>query len=276
MRFVQKLIENILFYLICTALCFVFLFPFIVMLTGSLDLQTKYVVTIDNWFPQEFSLRNYITVMSVGSSMMRWFVNSVIISVIPTVTGVFLDALLGYIFAKKKFKGKQLVFWYFMIAIMIPYQATIVSSYLLYNKLGWINTYTVFIIPGLWTVLYMFMMRQHIATIPNALIDAAVIDGAGEWRIFLQIIMPVSAPALSTVAIFTFMNSWNNFMSPLLFTTSENMYNLIVGLSTLNQQTAAFGMQMTAGVITFIPMFIVYMAFQRYFIDGITVGSVKG
>lgn len=276
MRFVQKLVCNILFYFICILLCFLFLFPFIVMLAGSLDAQTKYVVTIDNWYPEEFSLKNYMTVLMVGSSMMRWFVNSVIISVIPTVTGIFLDALLGYIFAKKKFKGKQFVFWYFMIAIMIPYQATIVSSYLLYNKLGWINTYTVFIVPGLWTVLYMFMMRQHITTVPNALIDAAVIDGAGEWRIFFQIIMPVSASALSTVAIFTFMNSWNNFMSPLLFTTSEDMYNLIVGLSTLNQQTAAFGTQMTAGVITFIPMFIVYMAFQRYFIDGITVGSVKG
>ena len=272
-----KIIVNILFYLFCILLCIIFLFPFIVMLAGSLDAEVKYVVTIDTWFPESFSVRNYTVLLSVGSSLVRWLLNSVIISVVPTVAGVFLDAVLGYIFAKKKFRGRNFIFWYFMIAIMIPYQATIVSSYLLYTKLGWINTYTVFIVPGLWTVMYMFMMRQYIMTIPNALLDAATIDGAGEWRIFIQIVLPVCAPALSSVAIFTFMNSWNNFMAPLLFTTSESMYNLIVGLSVLNQPpNTTFGMQMTAGVITFIPMFVVYMSFQKYFVDGITVGSVKG
>ena len=159
---------------------------------------------------------------------------------------------------------------------MVPYQATIVSNYLLYSWLGWINTYWAFLIPGMWTVLYMFMMRQNIAAIPDALLEAARIDGAGEWRTFLQIVLPVSKPGLSTVAIFSFMNNWNNFMGPLIFTTSEKMYNLVVGLSSLNQQSASFNMQMTAGVITFIPMFLVYMAFQKYFVDGITVGSVKG
>ncbi len=272
----KKKIGNFLFYIVCILLCVIFLFPFVVMLFGSLDAETKYAVTITSWFPNQFSLKQYQSVLSVGGRMSRWVLNSVIISIIPTVTGVFLDALLGYIFAKKKFPGRQIIFWYFMAAIMVPYQATIVSNYLLYNWLGWINTYWAFLIPGMWTVLYMFMMRQNIAAIPDALLEAARIDGAGEWRTFLQIVMPVSKPGLSTVAIFTFMNSWNNFMGPLIFTTSEKMYNLVVGLSTLNQQSASFNMQMTAGVITFVPMFAVYMAFQKYFIDGITVGSVKG
>lgn len=271
-----KRVNTALYYIVCILLCAVFLFPFIVMLAGSLDAETKYAITLFNWFPNSFSIRTYQTILSVGGQMSRWLWNSIVISVIPTLTGVFLNALLGYIFAKKQFKGRQLVFWYFMIAIMIPYQATIVSNYLLYNWLGWINTYWAFLVPGCWTVIYMFMMRQYIATIPDALLEAARIDGAGEWRTFLQIVLPVSGPALSTVAIFTFMNSWNNFMGPLVFTTSERMYNLVVGLATLNQSTASFGMQMTAGVITFIPMFIVYLAFQKYFVDGITVGSVKG
>ncbi|WP_300772083.1 carbohydrate ABC transporter permease [uncultured Acetatifactor sp.] len=272
----KKRILNFFFYVICILLCLIFLFPFVVMLFGSLDGETKYAVTLTSWFPTQFSLKQYQSVLSVGGRMSRWVLNSVIISVIPTITGVFLDALLGYIFAKKRFPGRQLIFWYFMAAIMVPYQATIVSNYLLYSWLGWINTYWAFLIPGMWTVLYMFMMRQNIAAIPDALLEAARIDGAGEWRTFLQIVLPVSKPGLSTVAIFSFMNNWNNFMGPLIFTTSEKMYNLVVGLSSLNQQSASFNMQMTAGVITFIPMFLVYMAFQKYFVDGITVGSVKG
>lgn len=272
----KKKIGNFFFYAVCILLCVIFLYPFVVMLAGSLDAETKYAVTLQNWLPKQISLKQYQTVLSVGGRILRWLINSIVISVIPTITGVFLDALLGYIFAKKQFWGKQVIFWYFMAAIMVPYQATIVSNYLLYYWLGWINTYWAFWIPGLWTVLYMFMMKQNIAAIPDALLEAARIDGAGEWRTFIQIVLPVSKPGLSTVAIFTFMNCWNNFMGPLIFTTSEKMYNLVVGLSSLNQQSASFNMQMTAGVITFIPMFIVYLAFQKYFVDGITVGSVKG
>lgn len=272
----KKTILTFLYYTVCILLCALFLFPFVVMLVGSLDGEVKYVVTMSNWIPSKFSLGQYKAVLGMGGQMLRWLWNSVIISVVPTATGVLIDSLLGYIFAKKQFKGKEVIFWYFMIAIMIPYQATIVSNYMLYDKLGWINTYWAFLVPGLWTVLYMFMMRQYMATIPNALLDAAKIDGAGEWRTFFQIVLPICGPALSTVAIFTFMNSWNNFMGPLIFTTSDKMYNLIVGLASLNQQTASFGKQMTVGVITFIPMFIVYMSFQKYFVDGITIGSVKG
>ena len=208
--------------------------------------------------------------------MMRWIWNSLVISVIPTITGVILAALLGYIFAKKKFRGKNVVFWYFMIALMIPYQATIVSNYLVYNYYNWINQYVVFLVPGLWTVIYMFMMKQNIVTIPDSLLEAAKIDSAGEWRIFFEIILPLSVPALSTVAIFSFMNNWNNFMGPLIFTTSEDMYNLIVGLATMNQRTPSFTMQMTAGVVTSIPIVIVYLSLQKYFVDGIVAGGVKG
>lgn len=272
----RKLIRNLLYYIVGALLSLIFIFPFLVMLAGSLDAETKYSVTLRDWIPTVFSLQQYQTVLSAGGKILRWIVNSVLISVIPTITGVFLTALIGYIFAKKKFFGKQVIFWYFMAAIMVPYQATIVSNYLLYQRLGWINTYWAFWIPGLWTVLYMFMMRQNITAIPDALLEAAKIDGAGEWRTFLQIVIPVSKPGLSTVAIFTFMNNWNNFMGPLIYTTSEKMYNLIVGLSSLNQQNVSFNLQMTAGVITFLPMFAVYLSFQKYFVDGITVGSVKG
>ncbi len=269
-------IIRILYYLICSILSLIFIFPFLVMFFGSLDTEEKYIITLTSWIPTQITFDNYIHIFSVGSSMTRWFINSCIISLIPTATGVVICSLLGYIFAKKQFKGKNIVFWFFMLAIMVPYQATIISNYLVYNFLGWLNTYTVFLIPGLWTVMYMFMMRQFIADIPNALLEAAKIDGAGEWMIYFRVVLPLCTPALSTVAIFTFMDKWNDFMGPLIFTSTESMYNLIVGLSTLLQKTASFSTQMTSGVVTFIPMFVVFLALQKYFVDGIVTSGVKG
>lgn len=276
MRQKRRASTSVLYYLLAGVLALIFLLPFLIMVFGSLDAETKYSITLTNWFPAEFSLRTYQNVLSLGSDMSRWFLNSAITSVIPTLCALFICPLLGYIFAKKQFRGKNIVFWYFMIAIMVPYQATIVSNYLVYNHLGWINTYWVFLIPGMWSVIYMFMMRQYIVTLPDALIEAAKIDGAGEWRTFLQIVMPLCKTALSTVGLFTFMNQWNNFMSALIMTTSSDMYTLVVGLATLNSKTGSFNMQMTASVITVLPIFIVYLFLQRYFIEGIVTGSVKG
>ncbi len=271
-----RTVRRILYYLVSISIAVVTLFPFLAMLLGSFDAQNRYSVSLTSWIPTSYTLKNYVSIFQMGSSMMRWIWNSLVISVIPTITGVILAALLGYIFAKKKFRGKNVVFWYFMIALMIPYQATIVSNYLVYNYYNWINQYVVFLVPGLWTVIYMFMMKQNIVTIPDSLLEAAKIDSAGEWRIFFEIILPLSVPALSTVAIFSFMNNWNNFMGPLIFTTSEDMYNLIVGLATMNQRTPSFTMQMTAGVVTSIPIVIVYLSLQKYFVDGIVAGGVKG
>ena len=271
-----RTVRRILYYLVSISIAVVTLFPFLAMLLGSFDAQNRYSVSLTSWIPASYTLKNYVSIFQMGSSMMRWIWNSLVISVIPTITGVILAALLGYIFAKKKFRGKNVVFWYFMIALMIPYQATIVSNYLVYNYYNWINQYVVFLVPGLWTVIYMFMMKQNIVTIPDSLLEAAKIDSAGEWRIFFEIILPLSVPALSTVAIFSFMNNWNNFMGPLIFTTSEDMYNLIVGLATMNQRTPSFTMQMTAGVVTSIPIVIVYLSLQKYLVDGIVAGGVKG
>lgn len=273
---VKKVILNILYYAAAISLALVFIFPFLIMLAGSLDSETKYIISISSWIPKAIDFNGYINMFSMGSAILKWIWNSVIISAVPTLTGVFIAALLGYIFAKKKFRFKETVFWFFMMAVMVPYQALIVSNYMVYNYLDWINKYIVFLVPGLWTVIYMFMMRQFLTTIPDSLIEAAKIDGGGEWKIFFQIILPLSKPSLCTVAIFTFMDKWNDFMGPLLFTTDEGMYNLVVGLSTMIQKNSTIKTQMCIGVITFIPIFIVYLALQKYFIDGIATTGVKG
>ena len=271
----MKFWQKSLLYIGSILLALVFLFPFLVMLAGSLDEARVLKVTLTSWIPKQLGFSNYRNVFALGSYMTRWLLNSLIISIIPTISTVFICSVLGYIFAKKNFRGKNLVFWYFMAAIMIPFQALMVSNYIVYNFYNWIDTYTVFLIPGLWTVIYMFMMRQFIRTIPDSLLESAKIDGAGEWMIYFRIVLPLIGPALSTVAIFSFMDKWNDFLVPLIFTTSENMYNLMVGLATMLQNTPYFNAQMTSGVITFIPMFIVFLALQKYFIDGIVMSGIK-
>lgn len=272
----KKVLLNAFYYAIAIILALIFIFPFLIMVAGSLDSDTKYIISVTSWIPEHIDFDGYISMFSMGSVIAKWIFNSFIISVIPTVTGVLIAALLGYIFAKKQFQFKEIVFWIFMMAVMVPYQALIVSNYMLYNYLGWLNHYIVFLIPGLWTVIYMFMMRQFISTIPDSLIEAAKIDGSGEWKIFFQIILPLSKPSLCTVAIFTFMDKWNDFMGPLLFTTDEKMYNLVVGLSTTIQKNSSIKTQMCIGVITVIPIFIVYVVLQKYFTDGIATSGVKG
>lgn len=272
----SRKVKVALYYLFASVLAFIFLLPFLIMLFGSFDGEQKFAISLTNWIPKVWSLRTYVNVLTIGGDVMRWLWNSAVTSVIPMCTSLFICPLLGYIFAKKQFRGKNIVFWYFMVAIMIPSQATIVSSYLVYNSFGWINTYWVLLVPGMWTVVYMFMMRNYIISLPDALLEAAKIDGAGEWCVFLQIVMPLCKTALSTVALFTFMNSWNNFMGPLVMTSSSDMYTLTVGLATLNSKTGSFNMQMTASVITVLPIFIVYLFLQRYFIEGIVTGGVKG
>lgn len=273
---VKKVILNSFYYIVSVIFALIFIFPFLIMMAGSLDSETKYIISISSWLPKAVDFNGYRNMFSMGSAILRWMWNSIVISVVPTVTGVLIAALLGYIFAKKKFRFKGTVFWFFMMAVMVPYQALIVSNYMVYSYLDWINKYVVFLIPGLWTVIYMFMMRQFISTIPDSLIEAARIDGGGEWKIFFQIILPLSKPSLCTVAIFTFMDKWNDFMGPLLFTTDESMYNLVVGLSTMIQKNSTIKTQMCIGVVTFIPIFIVYLALQKYFIDGIATTGVKG
>jgi multiple sugar transport system permease protein len=251
------------------------MFPFMVMVFGSVNKSSVLKVTLTSWIPGEISFANYKGVFAMGSYMARWLLNSAIISVIPTVTGVLICSLVGYIFAKKNFPGKNLVFWYFMAAIMIPFQALMVSNYIVYNYYRWIDTYTVFLIPGMWSVMYMFMMRQFIRTIPDALLESAKIDGSGEWTIYWHIILPLSGPALSSIAIFSFMDKWNDFLVPLIFTSSEDMYNLMVGLATMIQNSPYFNMQMTSGFISFVPMFFIFLLLQKYFIDGIVMSGIK-
>jgi len=182
----------------------------------------------------------------------------------------------AFVFAKIPFKGRNALFFLFLVTMMIPMQVTLTPLFIVFQKLGLINTYAGLILPGIFSAYGTFLLRQHIMTIPDSLLEAAYIDGASYYRVFTSIILPLSKPALATLAIFAFMSSWNNFLWPLIVISDTNLMTLPVGLSKLQGRwSTEWNILMAGNVISFIPIFAVYMFAQKYFIRGMTMSGIK-
>ena len=249
--------------------------PFLMMIVASFNYAPLFMAKLEIWLPNPWTLSNYEMIFA-NQNLWKWLLNSMVITVIPVITTVLTGALVGYLFAKKQFRFKNTIFWLFMSVLMIPAQMTLIPRYILYDSFGWIDTYTAFLVPGFWSVIYMFFFRQYIKTLPNAFLESAKLDGCGEWRTFYLIILPLCKTICATVATLTFIDKWNDFMNPLIFTTKPEMYNMTVGLSSMIQQDGFFSIQMATGTLTLVPLLLVYISFQRYFTDGIAMGGVKG
>ncbi len=248
--------------------------PFVIMVAASFQETRTYFTGPWDWLPTEPTWLNYEILFS-RSSVIRWTLNSVIVSVIPVIGSIAFSVLLGYIFAKKKFPGREVIFWMFLASIMIPFQVTLAPLYLMMNAIGWIDTYWVLIVPHLLNVTGIFLMRQFIQSIPESLEEAAIIDGCTPWQVVRHVIMPLSKTAVATLGTLGFITAWNNFLYPLIFTASESMRPLTVGLATFADTTSSFGINMAAATINFLPTFVIFLAFQRHFVKGIALGGMK-
>ncbi len=209
---------------------------------------------------------------------MVWFLVTVAFTLLSTAIHVLFDSMAAYAFAKHRFPGDKIFFGMIIAALMVPGQVTLVPQYLLVSGMGFVNTFTGLIMPGLADVIGIFLLRQFMLTIPNDLTEAANIDGASEWGIYRRIILPLSAPALAATAIFAFQRYWNAFLWPLVVAHNPDLFTLQVGLSFI--QTSEFGTNygilMAGAVLSALPMMVVFFAFQKYFIQGLRVGGVKG
>ena len=218
-----------------------------------------------------------IKVLFTKVGLQHWFVNSLIVSVTATLGVLLFDSMAGYVFAKKKFPGRDFIFWLMISTMMIPGQVTLVPLFILIGKLGLKNSLGAVIFPPLAMVFGVFLMRQYMKTIPSELLEAAKIDGASEIAIYWKVIMPLSKPALATLGILTFMAVWNSFLWPLIILNKDYLYTLPVGLKTLQDKNLVdYGLLMSGASISAIPMILVFLFFQKYFIKGLTLGSVKG
>jgi multiple sugar transport system permease protein len=266
--------NKILPYVLITLLSLFFIIPFAFMVLGSF--QKTQIASVDPlfWIPKKPTLFNYEYILST-SQFVRWIVNSLIMTLIPVASQVFLGTVVGYIFAKKRFKGREIYFWMLMSVIMIPGQLLIIPRYIMFAQFGWVNTYASIIVPELYGIIGIFLVRQFMQTIPKELEESARMDGAGDFSIFFRVIMPLSGPAMATIGTFTFIHNWNEFFTPLIYMSKESMYPLTVGLSTLMAQEHNFGIEMAGAVISFLPTLIIYLFFQRYFTEGISMTGLK-
>ncbi len=226
-------------------------------------------------FPKNPTWANFAELFR-RKELFQWTLNSIIVAGTVTLAQIFVCALAGYAIAKKKFPGARIFFWIYIGSMMIPKQVTLVPLYILISKFQMINTYAGLILPGIAAPFGVFLMRQFMVTLPDEVVEAARIDGASEFKTFTRIILPMSKPALAVLGIFTFVGEWNSFLWPLIVTNTSNMKTLQAGLALLQEEVPMkFSYLMAGATYSAIPMFIVFLVFQKYFLRGITVGAVK-
>lgn len=230
-----------------------------------------------SWFPLKPSLEPYARFLRRGHAA-RWLLNSTIVAGSVTLCNVFFASMAGYAFAKLSFPGRSGIFWALLSTMMLPYHVTLIPMYVLViNKLNLGNTYTALIVPFVCTVSNTFLMKQYMSTLPSALIEAARIDACSEFGIYRKIILPLAKPGLAVVGIFTFVAFWNVFFWPFLVTSSDAMRTVQVGLASFRfAETTDYGAMMAGSVIASFPVVVLFFSLQKYFLQGITVGAIKG
>jgi multiple sugar transport system permease protein len=252
------------------------LMPFVWMLSTSLKSAGAVFEYPPSFIPDPFRWDNYTRLFEV-LPFARFFLNSVIVAGSVTILAVATSAMAAYAFARLHFPGRDTLFIGYLATLMIPAQVVIIPNFILLRNLGWIDTYQALILPAAFSAFGTFLLRQNFLTIPGELEDAAVVDGASHWQIFTRVILPLSGPALSALAIFTFLFNWNSFLYPLVVTNSTAMSTLTVGLNTLQgQYNTAWTLLMAGSVLALVPVLTVFLFAQRYFIKGITLTGIGG
>lgn len=252
------------------------LLPMVWMVSASLMPAGASNVYPPRLLPGEVTFEHYgalFTRLNLG----RYLINSTLLATTITLISLLINSMAGYAFAKLRFRGRDRVFRLLSVGLVIPVQVSMLPLFLLLREMGLINTYWGVIIPGMASIFGIFLIRQYALSIPDDLIDAARIDGASEFRIYRSIVLPVIRPILATLAIWTFLASWNDFMWPLIVLSDDQMFTLPVALANLMGERAQDTELMMAGsVLTVLPVLLVFIFLQRYYVEGITMGSVKG
>lgn len=249
--------------------------PFWMMVSASLRPHLIYLIFPMPLIPPVMDLSNYAHVFD-QSSIARWILNSVFITVSVTAFNLVTCSMAGFAFARGQFPGRDAIFWVFMGTLMIPSTVTIIPLFVVVAQLGWANTYAGLIVPNATSIFGTFLIRQFFKTIPGDYDAAAVMDGANRWQIYSRIDLPLVKPALATLATLTFLGAWNDFLYPLIITSTDDMRPLTVGLATLVTKTGDAGFTMAGATISFLPTFLFFLVMQRYIVRGISLSGIKG
>ena len=273
----KKPVSRIVLFTLLLLVSLVTLFPFFWMLSTSLKDSVLVFSYPPKLIPESFTWSNYVDAW-VESNMSHALVNSLFIAILSTAGNVIISSMAAYSFAKIDFKGRSLFFMIVLATIMIPFQVTLIPSFVIFKNFGWINTYYPLIVPMLFgSASNVFLMRQYVMRIPDAYREAAKIDGCGEMRIWMQVILPMSIPMLVSIAVLTFMGKWNEFLGPMLYLSGRDRLSVPIMLRVFqSEHTTRWNLLMAASCIALMPIMILYTVSQKYIIGGIMLGGIKG
>jgi multiple sugar transport system permease protein len=271
----QELVSHTLIYLLMALIAITTVGPFVIMVSASLTANLRFITLPLSLLPDPFSLDNFQTLFSETLAL-RWLLNSIYVAGVSTLGGVITSTMAGYAFARGDFIGKNVIFALFLGILMMPDTALIVPQFVVLSQLGLVNTYTALIGPWFASIFGTFLMRQQYLSIPRDYDDAATIDGANLWQIYFRVLLPQLKPAMATLAVLRFMGNWNSFLYPMIVTSKATLLTLTVGLGTVARSGGDAGLDMAGAVLGFLPTVIIFLAMQKYIIQGISLSGVKG
>ncbi|HVX72989.1 MAG TPA: carbohydrate ABC transporter permease [Devosia sp.] len=267
---------QMLIYATAIVIGLVMLTPFVWMLSASLKLNRDVFTFPIQWIPAEPRWQNYVDIWTkIPLALFVW--NTAKITIAVTILQLLTSSFAAYAFAKLRFPGRDALFLGYIATIAMPWQVYMVPQFLLMRELGLHNTHMALILLQAFTAFGVFLMRQFYQSIPDELCEAARIDGMNEYQIWWRIMLPLSKPALSTLTIFTFVSTWNDFLGPLIYLTKTELKTIQIGLRMfISQYSAEYGLIMAASVVALIPVLVVFLALQRFFVEGIATSGLKG
>jgi len=271
----NKQTRRVIFLVLMTISAFLWIAPMIWMFSLALSSNEALQSVTTSLIPIDFTVENFVSVFQVGLTP-RWFLNSVIVTVVTTILTIILSAMAGYAFARIPFTGKNFMLAFVLAGLMVPKEAMFIPLFLMFAEVDMHNTYSALILPRIATPLGVFIMTQFFKAIPHEIEEAAQIDGASRWTIFWRIMLPMSGPAITALSIFTFILTWNDYLWPLVSATEKEMFTITTGLASLQgnfAQATELGSLMARGVIASLPLLVLFFIFQRYLMRGISVSS---
>ncbi len=278
----SRTISRAAWYVLLVVVVALVLAPALWMLSTSIKPEREIITTQIRWIPQNFTVEHFQAIVQ-NYPMMQWLFNSLFTATAATLLVLVLDSMAGYAFARMEFRGRGLLFMIVLSMLFVPIQITVVPLFILFSRLGLTDTYWALILPVGANVTGVFLMRQFFLSIPGELEEAARVDGASAFRVFWSVVLPLARPALTAVAIITFLSTWNSFFWPLIVTRSDSVRTLPVGIAQflslragMVQGQMSIGQSMAGAVFAALPPIVIFVILQRYFIEGISRTGIKG
>ncbi len=274
---VYATLEQFILYIILLALAAAFVIPFVFLFLGSFKESSELFRTPFQWLPDHFQFKNYKEIFT-AIPFFKYLKNTLIIVVFNVIGSLISSSFIAYGFARLRWPHRDKVFMIVLVTMILPFQVTMVPLFLMFTKMGWIGTFLPLTVTCFFgNPFYIFLMRQFFLSIPEELTESARIDGAGEFRIYATMIIPLAKPVLATVAIFAFIRTWNDFIGPLVFLADDDLYTLSLAAQLLRSNLdPRWHVLLALGVVMILPVLLIFFLLQKYFIEGVAMSGIKG